>query len=130
MKLHELSTQCFWRKSNRQNQITFLEYTLGSVSDPKKTDTAQMRSVVTAMEELESSRQKLADNLDRNVRHEVISLYNGTDNQSCKTIKESKKSLDKIADDHEEKLLKERVPTSSLSYNLFYNGTWIVGRTW
>ena len=79
-----------------------------------------MRSVVTAMEELESSRQKLADNLDRNVRHEVISLYNGTDNQSCKTIKESKKSLDKIADDHEEKLLKERVPTSSLSYNLFY----------
>ena len=100
--------------------ITFIEYILGSVSDPKKTDTAQMRSVVTAMEELESSRQKLADNLDRNVRHEVISLYNGTDNQSCKTIKESKKSLDKIADDHEEKLLKERVPTSSLSYNLFY----------
>ena len=47
-----------------------------------------MRSVVTTMEELESSRQKLADNLDRNVRHEVVSLYNGTDNQSCKTIKE------------------------------------------
>ena len=46
-----------------------------------QTDTAQMRSVVTAMEELESSRTKLADNLERNVRHEVVALYNGTDNQ-------------------------------------------------
>ena len=56
-----------------------------------------MRAIVTTMEELECSRRKLADNLERNVKHEVTSLYSTTDYQSCKTIKESKKSLDKIA---------------------------------
>ena len=85
-----------------------------------------MRAIVTTMEELECSRRKLADNLERNVKHEVTSLYSTTDYQSCRTIKESKKSLDKIAglqisrvlyinyryinlnfiDEHEDKLLK------------------------
>ena len=62
-----------------------------------QTDSAQMRAIVTTMEELESSRKKLADNLDRNVKNEVIGLFHGSDSQSCKTMKESKKSLDKIA---------------------------------
>ena len=57
------------------------------------------------MQELESSRRKLADNLDRNVKREIVQLYTGSDNQSlsCKAMKESRKSLDKIADEHDEK---------------------------
>merc|ERR1712113_822947 len=40
-----------------------------------QTDNPQMRAIVTTMEELECSRRKLADNLERNVKHEVTSLY-------------------------------------------------------
>ena len=64
-----------------------------------------MRAIVTTMEELESSRRKLADNLDRNVKNEVIGLFHGSDSQSCKTMKESKKSLDKIAGIYFEKTI-------------------------
>jgi hypothetical protein len=57
------------------------------------------------MNELEQSRTKLTDNLDRNVRKEIIQLYCGNEQKSlsCKSMKESKRSLDKIADEHEEK---------------------------
>ena len=61
--------------------------------------------LVTTLQELESSRKKLADNLERNVRKELVQLYCGGGNQSlsCKAMKESRKSLDKIADEHDEK---------------------------
>ena len=60
---------------------------------------------MTTLQELESSRKKLADNLERNVRKELVQLYCGGGNQSlsCKAMKESRKSLDKIADEHDEK---------------------------
>lgn len=69
-------------------------------------DANSLRVIVTTMQELEASRRKLADNLDRNVRREIVQLYSGSENQSlsCKSMKESRKSLDKIADEHEEKL--------------------------
>ena len=68
-------------------------------------DANSLRVIATTMQELESSRKKLADNLDRNVKREIVQLYSGSDNQSlsCKAMKESRKSLDKIADEHEEK---------------------------
>ena len=45
-------------------------------------DANSLRVIATTMADLESSRVKLADNLERNVRREIVKLYAGNRNKA------------------------------------------------
>ncbi|CAG5098722.1 Oidioi.mRNA.OKI2018_I69.XSR.g15917.t2.cds [Oikopleura dioica] len=58
---------------------------------------------------------KLEENLDRNVRKSLITLFNGGDHQnlSCKAMKEARKSLERVAEAKDEKLARYLAMTNT-----------------
>ena len=92
-----------------------------------KANTSCLESIVTTLQDLSQSRGKLEENLDRNVRKSLITLFNGGDHQnlSCKAMKEARKSLERVAEAKDEKLARYLAMTNTAKREWEIKGKWL-----
>jgi hypothetical protein len=116
-----------YRETSAAERIFRDEISKLSLVTNGKSNTSSLEMIVTTLQDISQSRMKLVDNLERNVRKNLVTLYNGGDHQnlSCKSMKEARKSLERVAEEKNEKLARFLAMTNNTKRESEIKGKWL-----